>query len=172
MPIETIEHKGNVYPAFQSSGNAARFIRGFAMEVCKGEGCDIGANRPEWAFPGSIPIDLSFTDGYHAMNLPGGLMKEYDYLTSSHMLEHLEHPYTALNYWHTRLKQGGIVFLYLPSHENSYWRPWNKKNSEHVHQFTPQIIRSYFEDQPERWKNIFVSGVDLNSSFVAIAEKV
>lgn len=117
-------------------------------------------------------VDIGFNDGFDAMNLPGDLTKQYDYIHSSHMLEHIEHPYTALNYWHSKLKKGGVVFLYLPDFSNSYWRPWNKKNSEHVHQFTPKIIESYFTDQPNMWKNVFVSGIDLNNSFVAMAERV
>ncbi len=34
-----------------------------------GEGYDIGCMKPEWAFPGSIPIDIDFDDEYHATNL-------------------------------------------------------------------------------------------------------
>lgn len=181
MPIETIEFNGQAYPAFQASGNAARFVREFAQEVCKGNGVDIGCNRDKWSFPGAFPVD-PLLNQYNALNLPDKIywhkesyVKEetgFDYIHSSHCLEHLEHPYTALNYWHSRLKTGGVVFLYLPDFSQHYWRPWLKQNSEHVHSFTPEIIRAYFTDQPELWKNVFVSGVDLNNSFIVIAEKV
>ena len=60
--IETIEFKGELYPKFQSEGNAAQFALPFAKQVCKGRGYDIGCNRLEWSFPGSIPIDIAFKD--------------------------------------------------------------------------------------------------------------
>jgi len=43
--IEIIEFQGHRYPKFQSDGNAARFCRPFALEVCKGVGFDIGYSR-------------------------------------------------------------------------------------------------------------------------------
>lgn len=167
MPIETIEHNGIAYPKFQSSGNAARFVREFAKEVCKGVGVDVGCNREEWKFPDAYAIDPVMTawDAYN-FHKNGGL----DYIHSSHCLEHLLNWVKALDYWHTQLKQGGVVFLYLPDHSQTYWRPWY--NRKHLHAFTPEIIGNYFRDQPAMWKNVFVSGVDLNNSFIVIAEKV
>ena len=38
-----------------------------------------------------------------------------------------------------------------------------------MHVFTPQIILSYMTDRG--YKNIFVSGIDLNNSFMVIGEK-
>src|SRR5688500_5601180 len=58
--IETIEYKNKTYPAFQASGNAARFILPLAQEFCKGVGYDVGCNRIQWMMPGSIPIDPNF----------------------------------------------------------------------------------------------------------------
>jgi SAM-dependent methyltransferase len=173
--IETIEFKGHVYPAFQASGNAARFVREFAKEVCKGKGLDIGPMKAEWVFPGSTGIDKDFNDPWEAMNLPKpphgwDVSEKWDFIHSSHCLEHLPHWATALNYWHTMLKDGGVVFLYLPDHSQVYWRTHH--NFKHIHALTPEIIKAYFTDQPQMWKNVFVSGVDLNNSFIAIAEKI
>ena len=87
--METVTFKGKEYPMFQTNGNAARFCMPFALEVCKGEGLDIGCGRKEWAFPNSIPIDITIEGEYHysATELP---LKEFDYIFSSHCLEHLE----------------------------------------------------------------------------------
>ena len=60
--IEIIEYKGKTYPKFQSIGMASQFAIPFAKHVCIGEGYDIGCMKKEWAFPGSIPIDLDFED--------------------------------------------------------------------------------------------------------------
>jgi SAM-dependent methyltransferase len=183
--LETITFKGKTYPKFQSEGNAARFVIPFAKEVCKGYGFDVGCNRHEWSLPGSIPVDPAMNDKYDAYNLPTewhfyndwfGAKKDYvhvtefDYVFSSHCLEHLPDWVEALDYWHTRLKSGGVVFLYLPDHSQVYWRPYH--NRKHIHSFTPQIVGSYFTDQPDKWTNVFISGVDLNNSFTIIAEKV
>ena len=161
--IETIDFRGKLYPKFQSKGNASKFAIPFAKEVCTGEGYDIGCMRKEWSFPGSIPIDISFEDGYHALNLP----KNVDYIFSSHCLEHIPNWPDVLEYWHGNLMDGGVMFLYLPDYSQKYWRPWN--NRKHVNIFTPEIIRDWFE--AHGYVDIFVSGVDLNNSFMAVAQK-
>jgi SAM-dependent methyltransferase len=116
--------------------------------------------------PDSIPIDPVLND-YNAYDLP---LDEVGYIFSSHCLEHLHNWVEALDYWHKVLNVGGVVFLYLPDHSQSYWRPWN--NRKHIHCLTPEIVGNYFLDQPEMWKNVFVSGIDLNNSFTVIAEKI
>jgi SAM-dependent methyltransferase len=164
--MDTIEFKGKTYPAFQTNGNAARFCMPFALEICKGVGYDIGCNREEWAFPGSIMIDRAFDDGKDAHKLPWDLV---DYVFSSHCLEHVYDWIDALEVWTDRIKSGGHLFLYLPDYSQEYWRPWN--NRKHVNIFTPEIIRDYLE-HTGLYKNIFVSGVDAYNSFMAFAQKI
>lgn len=170
MPIETIEFKGHIYPLFQSKGNSAKYVRAFAEEVCKGIGVDVGPNRLEWCFPGAFPIDPEINE-WHATSFPEHFT-ELDYVISHHCLEHVPHWGNALNYWHSRLKKGGVCCLYLPDHSQVYWRVYH--NKKHIHSFTPEIIKSYFVDQPEMWDKdkIFVSGVDIYNSFFVMAEKI
>lgn len=162
--MDVLEFHGDVYPKFQSEGNASQFAIPFAKHFCKGNGLDVGCNRTEWAFPGATPIDISFGDGFDAMNLPMG---KFDYIYSSHCLEHLDSWVDALDYWREKLFDGGVLFLYLPDASQKYWRPWY--NRKHKHCFTPDIIKMYFEDVG--MKNIFVSGIDLNNSFIVVGEK-
>ena len=162
--IDLINYKDRLYPKFQSSGHAARFIIPFAKEVCKRVGYDIGCMKKEWAFPGAIPIDLSFPDGYHATNLP---QKNVDFIFSSHCLEHIDNWVKAMDYWYNTLKIGGVLFLYLPDYSQEYWRPWN--NYKHKHIFSAQIIKDYMTDR--KYKNIFSSGIDLNNAFAVFGEK-
>jgi SAM-dependent methyltransferase len=162
--IETISHGGNQYPRFQSEGFAAQFAIPFALKICHGEGYDIGCNRPQWCLPGAYGIDPAINGTYDAMHLPD---KQVDYIFSSHCLEHLDNWVDALDYWATKIRKGGVLFLYLPDYSQSYWRPW--WNRKHIHIFSPDIIRQYLNDLG--WKNVFVSGIDLNNSFIAIAEK-
>lgn len=166
--IPTISFKDKLYPAFQASGNAARFVMPFAKELCKGIGYDVGCNRVEWSFPGSIPIDPNIDKRWHANNLPIS-EKLVDYIFSSHCLEHVMTDwYGTLEYWRNSIKRGGTLFLYLPDFSQEYWRPWN--NRKHIHVFTPAIIEDAFKAL--KLTNVFVSGVDLNNSFVAVGEVV
>lgn len=161
--IETIQFRDHVYPTFQSQGFAAQFAFPFAQQVCKGTGYDIGCNRHAWCLPGAIPIDPLIDNRWDAYNLPDN---KVDYIFSSHCLEHLRNWTEALDYWRTKLKQNGVLFLYLPHPIQQYWRPWH--NRKHIHVLYPELIKDYLTDTG--WKNIFVGGPDLNSSFMVMAE--
>jgi SAM-dependent methyltransferase len=178
--IETIEFEGEVYPAFQASGNASRFILRFAQEVCRGDGLDIGPKKITWTFPGAIPIDpkmdwegrgqftvfKEISKHRDAMNIPIG---PWDYIFSSHCLEHINESWDkVLDYWLENLKPGGVMFLYLPHPDQKYWLPWN--NDKHVHIIYPKDLLRYFK--AGSYCNIFVSKRDLNHSFTAMAQKL
>lgn len=173
--IDIITFKGQEYPAFQGNGFASKFAFPFALEVCKGIGFDIGCNREEWALPGAVMVDPAINAHYSATFLPtedldsGFYRQKIDYIFSSHCLEHINNPFLVLDYWHKNIKKGGVLFLYLPDFSQVYWRPWH--NRKHVNAFTPQILKAYFSDNTDMWKNVFVSGVDLNNSFMVMAEK-
>lgn len=163
MPIETIEFSGVEYPAFQAKGNAARWVMEFAKEYCNGVGVDVGANNRQWAFPDALCIDPSLND-WDAMNIP---VKEQDFIFSSHCLEHVkENWYNVLDYWLTKIKVGGIIFLYLPHKSQEYWLPQN--NRKHIHSFDGSEISDYLRSLGHK---VIRSGVDLNHSFVVVCEK-
>ncbi len=170
MPIETIEFNGVQYPMFQTNGNASRFCRPFALEVLKD--CetilDICPNRLEWSFPNSILIDTCIDDEFDAMNLPD---VNADAIHCSHGLEHLERPFDVLEYWHSKLKKGGKIFLYLPNMDTQlYHRPWS--NKKHLWYCNDIIMKNYFNDRSDLWVNSFISsGSDLYNSFMCFAEK-
>ena len=162
--IKTISFEGELYPEFQSTGNAAQFAIPFAKQVCKGRGYDIGCGSLAWALPDSIPIDLEFKNGYDANNLRPELM---DYIFSIHCLEHVDDWVRTLDYWTDHLKPGGTLFLYLPHKDQKYWRPWNDR--KHKHMFCPEDIENYLKSN--NFDKIFCSGRDLNHSFCVMAEK-
>ena len=160
--MEIINFEGDKYPLFQTKGNASQFSIPFALHLCKGKGYDIGFCKEEWKFPGAIGIDIGLNNGFDANNLPNELV---DYVYSSHCLEHVDNWVETLELWLSKLKEGGVLFLYLPDFSQKYWRPWNK----HKHCFEPNIIKHFLEDK--NMKNIFVSGIDLNNSFMIVCEK-
>lgn len=131
------EYRGSLYPEYLKNGNACRFIAPTAKEFCTGIGLDVGAGR--WPLPGAIPVDAK--DGRDAMALPSG---EYDYIFSSHCLEHLANPIAALEHWKTRLKVGGVLFLYLPHPEMTYWLPQNCR--KHLHTWAPAQMAQIVND--------------------------
>lgn len=163
MPIHTLEYKGDSYPSFQATGNAARFILPFAQEYCKGIGYDIGYCKEEWKLPDAIGIDIADGKGFHANALPEG---QVDYIFSSHCLEHVENWVDTLELWLQHIKPGGVLFLYLPHVSQKYWRPWN--NRKHRNVLDPSTLRLFLEDH--RCQTITVSGVDLNNSFAIVCE--
>ena len=161
--IKTIQYKEHTDPSFQSEGNAAQFAIPYAKHVCIGTGVDIGCNRLEWSFPGSLPVDPIINE-YDALNFP---YENLDYVFSSHCLEHLYDWVSVLDYWTSKLKVGGVLFLYLPDYSQEYWKPWN--NRKHLNIFSPTIIKDYLEDR--NYNTIFTSQVDLNNAFMVMAEK-
>ena len=162
--IESIIYKNKLYPKFQSEDNAAKFAIPYAKHVCKGEGVDVGCMKEEWAFPGAHPVDPSLNN-YDALNFP---YENLDYIFSSHCLEHVYDWVTVLDYWTSKLKPGGTLFLYLPDYSQEYWKPWN--NRKHLNIFNPEIIFDYMKDNG--YKNIFNSEVDLNNAFMVMGEKI
>jgi SAM-dependent methyltransferase len=162
--MNIINFNNKSYPEFQAQGNASQFAIPFAKQFCIGTGYDIGCNRIEWSFPGSIPIDPVISSDFDAYNLP---TQTVDYIYSSHCLEHLPDWVAALDYWTKCIKSKGILFLYLPHYSQEYWRPWNNKKHKHI--FTPEILRDYLSDNG--YENIFYSEKDLNNSFMIVGEK-
>lgn len=166
--IKTITHNKNIYPEFQTDGNGARFCMPFAKEIVKGDVIyDIGYGKDEWKFPGAIGIDLKDCSEFNAMNLPEA---PADAIFNSHLLEHLERPYEALEIWYKKLKQDGVLFMYLPNMDTqSYHRPWS--NTKHIHYISPTVMRSYFDDNEDMWHNVFISERDAYDSFTVFCNK-
>lgn len=166
--IETISYKGKEYPKFQTEGFASQFAIPYAKHVCRGKGVDVGCGKIEWCFPGATPIDFSIGYEFHARNLP---YLDYDYVFSSHLLEHLTEPWEALDHWYDCLKSGGVLFLYLPDvtsiNGNEYHLPWNNKKHKSI--IEPEHIHQYMIDKG--FKKIFRSETDLNASFMIFGEK-
>jgi len=161
--MELIEFADEKYPIFQSRGNASQFAIPYALHYCFGNGYDIGFCKEEWKLPNARGIDIVMDDGYDANRLPED---EVNYIYSSHCLEHVDNWVETLELWISKIKNGGILFLYLPDFSQNYWRPWN--NRKHKHCFTPEIIKQFLKDK--QMKNIFVSGIDLNNSFMVVCE--
>jgi len=156
------EYKHKIYPSYLKDGNAISYIVPIASYFCKGNGLDIGGTK-DWHFPGARHINIINDDKYHAMNIPKG---KYDFIISSHTLEHLENPNKALKYWTKHIKKGGILYLYLPHYNMEYWTFDNPKHKHFFHSkhiVTELMLLGY--------KNIICSGQDMYWSFSVVGQK-
>jgi len=153
-------YKGILYPKYLKNGNANAFIEPFAKHFCKGQGLDIGGFF-EWTLPGARAINILNNDGLDAFCLPE---KKYDYIFSSHTLEHLQNYVEVLKYWKAHLKKNGVLFLYLPHPDMEYWLPQN--NRKHLHVFYPEEIHKLLKDMG--FKYVLYSERDLYWSFAVV----
>lgn len=113
------KYKGTLYPEHLDGGNARRFIIEKAVSYCKGTGIDVGADQ--WPLPGAIPIqDEPHMNAYKLDSTEDGSL---DFVFSSHCVEHLARWEEALTLWISKLKEGGILFLYLPHESMELWNP-------------------------------------------------
>ncbi len=151
------EYKNNIYPEYIKHGNACSYIIPIAQHFCVGDGLDIGGFA-DWTFPGARPINITLEDEFDAYNLPE---KKYDYIFSSHTLEHLPDYVRAIEYWKEHLKPGGILYLYLPHPDMEYWKPQN--NRKHLHLFYPIDMKKLFEDMG--FKNVINTERDMYWAF-------
>lgn len=150
-------YNGKLYPDYIRRGNHCQFARAFAEPFCKGRGLDVGGGK--WPFPGAVSVDLD--NGGDAMALPG---YNHDFIFSSHCLEHLVNPVAALEHWHSKLRERGALFLYLPHPDMEYWLPQN--NRKHLHSWYPADMAKLIKDLG--FINVIHSERDLAWSFAVV----
>lgn len=125
------------YPSILNQGNAQDFIRNKALTYCRGYGLDVGSNK--WPLYGALPSDVDsrkFDQG------------PFDFIFSSHCLEHIKNWREELDTWNKALKPNGIVFLYLPHPAMEMWIPggpwcgaWHEWNPD------PVLLHHVFQNE-------------------------
>lgn len=140
------EYKGNIYPDYLKDGGASRFISATAKHFCKGNGIDVGCGA--WPLDGAQGYDLNLlahdTSKWSEACDIKVADNSQDYVFSSHCLEHLENPIKALKHWISKIKEGGVLFLYLPHPDMEYWLPQNC--SKHLHSWMPNQMAKILND--------------------------
>jgi SAM-dependent methyltransferase len=160
-------YKNKVYPTYIKTGNAVNCIEPIAKQFCKGRGLDVGGYYG-WTLPGSIPINIiDKAMPYDAFNLPMDSNKPWDYIFSSHCLEHLVDPIKALEYWISLLRPEGVLYLFLPHPDMEYWLPQN--NRKHLHSWYPFEMAKILADIG--LLNVLHSDRDMYWSFSALGFK-
>lgn len=160
------EYRGVKYPDYIRRGNAMQHIAATAAHFCKGRGLDVGGGA--WPLPGADCLDNRKLNGKHnlsaADSLPG---EDWDYIFSSHCLEHLENPVKVLEHWQEKLRPGGTLFLYLPHPDMVYWRPQNCR--KHLHSWMPAQMADILRDLG--YVDVIHSERDLAWSFAVVGFK-
>jgi len=119
-----------------------RARRGDFERYLRGRGVDIGAaNDPLCVLDGRVLAwDLSNGDG---MTLGGLLDGEFDFVYSSHCLEHISDVEYALINWTRILRPGGILYIVVPDFDLYEKRHWPSRfNKDHTATFSLSVTRS------------------------------
>lgn len=122
-------------PGETSKAHARRAREGFFTKYCQGFGLDIGY--------GGDPV-VSNVRGWDFEHGDAQLLRglddhSFDFVYSSHLLEHLPDVELALRNWSRVLKPGGFLLLYLP-HRDLYEKKTtlpSRFNEDHAHFFLP-----------------------------------
>ena len=153
-------YKNELYPEYLKHGHAHTYIWPCAIQFCVGNGLDIGG-MPDDCLPGAIPINIKMENGYSAYLLPE---RKYDFIFSSHTLEHLDDCDSALKCWRDHIRKDGVLFLYLPHPDMEYWLPTN--NKKHLHVFSPGHLALKLKEIG--FKQVICSERDLFWSFSVV----
>jgi len=100
-------------PGETSKAHHRRKMEGFFEKFCNGDGLDIGFGSD------LITKDAKGYDFEHgnAQYLKGVKDNSYDFVYSSHTIEHLPDPSEGIKNWYRVVKPGGYLIIYLPHRE-------------------------------------------------------
>lgn len=108
-------------------------------QYLKGIGIDIGAGDDPLPLPGVETWDWSNGD---ANLMSGAKLCYYDYVYSSHCLEHMYNIKEVLKTWSKLLKPGGYMFTVVPDWELYEKCMWPSKfNGDHKHTFSTKFTK-------------------------------
>lgn len=112
----------------------------FFAKFCQGQGIDIGCGNDP-VLPEVAGWDLVNGDAQYMAGVPDST---YDFVYSSHCLEHLRDPYVAIKNWWRILKPGGFLIVQVPD-EDLYEQGVfpSRFNSDHKFSFTISKSKSW-----------------------------
>lgn len=114
-----------------------------------GEGIDIGAGPDGLSSQGALfprmgTVRLWDIPDGDAMLMAGVEDETFDFVHSSHCLEHMVNPATALGHWLRIVKPGGFVVVTIPDEDLYEQGVWPSTfNPDHKATFTPWKLKSW-----------------------------
>ena len=82
-------------------------------EILSGHGIDIGCG-PDPIAKNCVPFDIEQGDANHILDY---INEQFDYVWSSHCLEHMKNPEQCVKDWWSLVKPGGYMFLIVPDED-------------------------------------------------------
>ena len=146
-------------------------IRDRVLKYCQGLGVDLGCGDDKIT-PQTFGIDIRPLALVDIVRDASGKLDcfddgAFDYVYSSHFLEHLEKPVEALAEWIRILKMDGYLILYLP-HKEYY----TEYNPEHKQELDQETVLGWLA---KLWRfEIVVNEMDVGEnrySFLIVAQK-
>jgi SAM-dependent methyltransferase len=110
------------------------------LRYLAGDGIDIGAGA-DLIVPNAVGFDLEQGD---ANRIDEYIHRQFDFVFSSHCLEHMYDPVDAIKRWWSLVKPGGYMILLVPDedlYEQGYWP--SLFNSDHKNTFTLKSEKSW-----------------------------
>jgi len=118
--------------------------------VLRGSGIDIGCGEDP-IFPDVRRFDMQDGDADH---ITDHVKEQFDFVFSSHCLEHMRDPATALKGWWSLVKDGGHMCIIVPDEDLYEHGNWPSKfNSDHKWTFTISKEKS--------WSPVSINVIDL-----------
>ncbi len=130
-----------------------------------GHGIDIGAGEDglhRWRALFPLMLSCRAWDAPHgdAQAMAGAADGSFDFVHSSHCLEHMRDPSEALANWWRLVKPGGHLIVLVPDEDLYEQRVWpSAYNADHKHTFT--IWKPPREEQTGSWSPVSVNVLDL-----------
>jgi SAM-dependent methyltransferase len=128
----------------------ARLQRGDFDKFLKGDGIDIGAGPDPLHVPSGTVRAWDVKDG-DAQKMAGVPDNAYDFVYSSHCLEHMRDVPEALTNWVRILRPGGWLYVVIPDYILYEKMTWPSRfNADHKQSFSNVITRSAVV-RPNHW---------------------
>jgi predicted SAM-dependent methyltransferase len=115
-------------------------IQPLINKYCVGQGLEIGAGRNPYCNPETTKFLDKYTENADATSAPDFISdahivpcddESFDYVMSSHVLEHMQDAIGALKEWIRVLKKDGTLFLVLPHADRTFDKHREKTTLEH-----------------------------------------
>lgn len=136
LPKKFQKGMAKFYPDFKGETYKTRKRRereGFFDKYCQGEGLDIGYGG-DLVVPGCSGWDLENGDAQYLASIED---ESFDFVYSSHCLEHMTNVRTALKNWFRVVRRGGYLIIAVP-HRDLYEKRKelpSRWNGDHKHMF-------------------------------------
>lgn len=124
-------------------------------KLLQGKGIDIGSG-PYPVVQNAEPFDVIHGDADNILDYVKQV-GEFDFVFSSHCLEHMKDPYKAISDWWKLVRPGGAIIFIVPDedlYEQGYWP--SIFNGDHKHTFTISKMKS--------WSPVSINVIELVNS--------